>query len=379
MKLQLNKRLVEGLEPSADRYYIHDARQPGLSVAVHPSGEKSFVFLKKLHGRSRRLTIGKFPQVTVEIARKKAQQFVADIARGGDPFQERAEKRHADTLGGRWQSFLDDHVIPHCRPTTAQGYRYAWQHLEQWQNRKIHDIAEDEIRRWHVKLGQESPYAANRALTLLSSLFTHRNKNGPNPCKEIERFREESRDRYLQPEEMKPFLEALDREENQTFADCIRLMLFTGCRQADVCEMKWEHISLESRTWRIPRTKNNQPLTVPLTEAAMEVLARRKEASESQWVLPGKSPLGHITKPKSSWHRFLERAGIKNLRMHDLRRTFGSWQAAGGTSLHLIGKSLGHRSGKSTSVYAHVNLDPVRQSVEVATQAMLEAAKGGEK
>jgi integrase len=376
IKLALSKRVIEGLEPTAGRYYVHDVRQPGLTLAVHPSGEKSFVFLKKFRGRSRRLTLGKFPQLTLENARKLTAGHLASIARDEDPFADRRERRQASTVGELWDQYLREHVEPHCRPTTKINYKFAWKHLEHWRGRKANDLTISEVRAWHVKLGSESPYIANRSLVLLSSIFEYGAKDLPNPCRSVERFREVKRDRYLQPDEMPRFLEALDAEWNETFADCVRLMLFTGCRQSNVCEMRWDQVSFESRSWRIPRTKNNLPLTIPLTSAAMEVLERRKEhADGSPWVLPGKSPSGHITKPKSSWDRFLKRAGIENLRMHDLRRSYGSWMAAGGTSLHIVGKALGHESSKSTEGYAHVTMDPVRTAAEAATQAMLAAAR----
>jgi integrase len=94
------------------------------------------------------------------------------------------------------------------------------------------------------------------------------------------------------------------------------------------------------------------------------------------YVFPGgkKNQAGHLVSPKTAWERLCKRAGFDNLRMHDLRRTLGSYQAAGGASLTVIGKSLGHRSTASTAVYARLNLDPVRDSVNTAVAAMLAAA-----
>jgi len=82
----------------------------------------------------------------------------------------------------------------------------------------------------------------------------------------------------------------------------------------------------------------------------------------------------HITPPKKRWQNLLQRCGIDNLRIHDLRRSLGSWQAITGASLVIIGKSLGHKSADATMIYARLNTDPVRASVGAATSAMLEAA-----
>lgn len=138
--------------------------------------------------------------------------------------------------------------------------------------------------------------------------------------------------------------------------------------------MKWEQIDLEQREWRIPRTKNEDPQIVTLTEEAIFLLKQRQTIATGEFVFPGSGCTGHLTEPKTGWRRILKQAGISNLRIHDLRRTLGSWQARTGASLAIIGKSLNHKSPQATAVYARLDLDPVRVSVEKATKAMLEAA-----
>jgi integrase len=143
--------------------------------------------------------------------------------------------------------------------------------------------------------------------------------------------------------------------------------------------MRFADLNLAEATWRIPVTKNGQALTVHLTAEALEILRRRQAASGgSPWVFPGgkKNQAGHLNSPKGAWARICKRAGLENLRMHDLRRTLGSWQAATGASLPVIGKSLGHKSQATTAVYARLNLDPVRASVDTAVAAMLAAVNG---
>jgi integrase len=127
---------------------------------------------------------------------------------------------------------------------------------------------------------------------------------------------------------------------------------------------------------RLPDTKSGDPVTIHLAKPALEILARRVlNADGCPWVFPGgkKNRAGHLVDPKGAWTRLLTASGLKDLRMHDLRRSLGSWQAAGGASLQVIGKSLGHKSQQSTAVYARLNLDPVRTSVNGAVEAMLAA------
>jgi integrase len=172
------------------------------------------------------------------------------------------------------------------------------------------------------------------------------------------------------------FFRALAKEENETLRDYVLLSLFTGARQANVLGMKWEEIDFRGGVWHIPETKNGTPHLIPLTSESMAILRRRKDQANTldEFVLATTNKLGHLSHPKTGWKRILKRAGIKNLRMHDLRRTLGSWQAATGASLTVIGKTLNHKSPTSTAIYARLTLEPVRTAVDTATKAILAAA-----
>lgn len=110
----------------------------------------------------------------------------------------------------------------------------------------------------------------------------------------------------------------------------------------------------------------------------MAIMVILEKYGKQEWVFEGPGVTGHLMEPKAGWKRILDRASIKDLRLHDLRRTLGSWQAATGANSFMIGRSLGHKSSQSTAVYARLNIDPVRDSVEKATQAMLQTIKKGE-
>lgn len=159
------------------------------------------------------------------------------------------------------------------------------------------------------------------------------------------------------------------------------MSLLTGARRSNVLAMRWEDISFERAEWRIALTKNGTPQTVTLSPEAVGILGNRMPVETAGYVFPGLGKHGHLVEPIKGWKRILERSGIQNLRIHDLRRTLGSWQAKTGASLSIIGKSLNHKSPSTTAIYARLDLDPVRESVERATDAMLVAAgrkPGGE-
>jgi integrase len=140
--------------------------------------------------------------------------------------------------------------------------------------------------------------------------------------------------------------------------------------------MRWKDVFLARTEWQVPRTKNGTAQTIPLSAEAVKILERRAEdaPSGSVFVFPGEGKSGHLVEPKKGWQRVLARACIEDLRLHDLRRTLGSWQAKTGASLAIIGKSLNHKNTQTTAIYARLDLDPVRESVARATAAMLTAA-----
>ena len=136
--------------------------------------------------------------------------------------------------------------------------------------------------------------------------------------------------------------------------------------------MRWADIDLDNLLVYFADTKNKTPLQVPLTSHAAILLRDMKKTAVSEWVLPSStSASGHYEEPKKSWQKLLARAGIENLRLHDLRRTLGSYQAISGASLAIIGKSLGHKSPAATQIYARLSVDPVRDSMQKTTDKML--------
>jgi integrase len=143
--------------------------------------------------------------------------------------------------------------------------------------------------------------------------------------------------------------------------------------------MRWEDVSVDRGEWRLKTTKNGAPQTVTLSPQVVEILRDRMSLELTGFVFPGRGKTGHLAEPKKGWQRILSSAGLGDLRIHDLRRTLGSWQAKQGASLAIIGKSLNHKNQNTTAIYARLDLDPVRESVNGANTAMFEAGglKGG--
>ena len=133
--------------------------------------------------------------------------------------------------------------------------------------------------------------------------------------------------------------------------------------------MRWQDVDLANAVWRLPMTKNGSPHTVPLMQEALEILESRKGV-DATWVFPGTGETGHLVEPKKSWERLRRDSGLLDLRLHDLRRTMGSWQTREGVSLSMVGKTLGHKSLQATQIYARSDLEPVRAAMDKALRSL---------
>lgn len=379
-KINFTKAALDALSlpTSGKRGYYYDIKLRGLGISITSTGAKSFIVYRWVSGKPERVTLGRYPDLSIEQARRMASEVNATIAKGENPNDKRRADRAEITLETLFTEYLDRHAKVHkkaWKEDEAQFKRY----LTSWAKRKLSTIKKLDIQKLHQEIGRDKGhYAANRLLALLSTLFNKANEFGlcdkTNPTLGIKKFHERSRDRFLQQDELPRFFEALAQEPSDLIRDYFLLSLLTGARRANVQAMSWDEINLERAEWYIPITKNKTSQTVPLTEEAVMILKRRKETAVSKYVFPSTGHKGHLTEPKKGWQRILECAGIDNLRIHDLRRTLGSWQARTGASLAIIGKSLNHKSPQATNIYARLDIEPVRASVEKATKAMFSAA-----
>jgi integrase len=363
---------------TSNRAYFYDAKVRGLALAVTPRGKKVFVLYRKVAGRPERIALGAYPDLTIEQARGKAEALNSKIAMGENPAVRLRALRDEDTLGDLFAAYAEHHGKR--MKTWAEHERRFRLYLYPWRLRKLSDIRRLDVVTLHKRIGDSrGPYAANRLVEMLSAMFNRNREwgwDGQNPASGVRAFTERKRSRFLEGDELTPFFTALAQEPNETIRDFILLSLLTGARRRNVESMRWEEIVWERATWIIPATKakEDQPIDVALSAVAFRILEIRKADSTSEWVFPGNGRTGHLVEAKATWTRVVKRAGLTDLRLHDLRRTLGSWEAATGASLAIIGKTLGHQDGSpATKVYARLNLDPVRVAVTRATAAMLTA------
>jgi integrase len=363
--------------PGKDRAWVHDAKTSNLCFMKTASGGSAYYWYGKVSGRPIRYRLGD-GTLAVEVARKLALEVAGKVAKGVNPQAEKQQARGSMTFGELFAWFMESHAKKLKRTWRKDQLRYNM-HLAHLANRKANSITRRDIGALHAKIGATAPGSANRVLSLLSSVYNRARATGlelDNPATGVRHYPEHQRERFLQPAEMQRFLEALEAEPSQLWKDFFQVCLFTGARRENCLSMRWDELDLDGGAWRIPgkKFKTGQPQTIHLPAVAVEILKRRVD-NRSPFVFPGTGKSGHICEPKKAWRTILERAGLKDLWIHDLRRSLGSWMAATGANLSTIGKSLGHQQVSTTQRYARLNLDSVKAGVDLAVAAMLATAK----
>lgn len=381
MRTELNftKKSVEGLpyEKGDRRKEYYDTQVRGLAIRVSKAS-KRFVFVKNHHGRIKRVSIGAFPEASIHFARKKALEIHQQFNSGVDPLSDKRQARQELTFGELFHRFYENYSKIHKKSHKQDWNMYHAYLKQSWGAKRLTSITREDVAQLHTRLGMENgEFTANRVHELIRTMYnraTDWELTDNNPATRIKRFKERSRERFLSEGELKRFVQALEKEPSKDARDLFTVMLFTGARKTETLAMEWAHIDLFRKDWSIPDGKNGDIQRINLTPPAIDVLESREQ--NSKFVFQSESATGHMVDPKKAWKRILERAGIKELRMHDLRRTFGSYQALAGSSLQLIGKSLNHKSLEATVVYARLVDDAVVASANAGVQKMQEVLNG---
>jgi integrase len=423
--INFTKESLAALQPAKKGFDTYrDKQEKGLIVTVTAKGVKTYYLLRKIEGKSYRIKIGRFPDLNAKEARELAGGYKNQIAKGVNPAEEKKKLSNEITFKELFDKYIEEyakHNTKSWKDDIAEMDRKA-KHLY---TTKISKIKKEDISKLFNQLTiTTGKGGANRFLDRLRAVFNKAIRDwgweGINPAAGITKHKQKSRDRYLTKEEMPHFFNALHEEENEKITDYIWLCLLTGARKTNVLEMCWQDISFANETWHIPDTKNDDPQLVPLVPQAFDILKKRFDNKKSsKWVFESKtSATGHLEEPKKVWARIKQSAtykiwlndmdlreyievvkkdspknasllnlfeairskakkdkthlptGLMDLRLHDLRRSLGSWMAHTGASQYIIGKGLNHRSQKSTAIYARLSIDPVRESMKDAVNLM---------
>jgi integrase len=393
MKARLNKTSVEAIASGPKDIYAWDDRTPGFGVKITPAGGRIYVLKYRADGAQRWLVLGRHGDVTLDQARTKAIKLRGVVADGKDPARIRDEHTTEPTLEELADRYLAEYAEPHKKPRSVEEDRRNLKlHVRpELGALKVSAVARQDVLKLHHKM-RATPGAANRVQALLSKMFGLAEEWGirpenSNPCRRIKKFEERSRERFLTTEELQRLggtLEAAEREgEHPSGIGIIRLLLFTGCRLSEILTLQWLFVDTERSCLRLPDSKTGAKV-VRLGAPALDLLSGLPRFA-SPFVFPSArrattSPdglrrvgAGHFVGIERIWQRVRARAGLEDVRLHDLRHTFASWSVMGGATLHMTGALLGHRQAGTTMRYAHLAEDPVQAAAERVAGTIAEA------
>jgi integrase len=406
-RILFNDKALGELKPAAKgkRVYYYDKKVEGLGISVTDAGGKTFIVYRWFKGKPYRLTLGKFnanaeqshdfekdPLSVVfqkdvwlnsEQARRVARIVVAELDAGKDVKAQRDDVLGELTFGQLFTLYVEQYAKLQTKrwQDTEENYR---RYFSRWEGVVVSEITQRELQLWVNDLAKTiGKHTANRQYDTMRAVFSwgmrkQHIKLQQNPCIGVDRFTTKHRERFVLPgDEFERLAISINAEKESLIRDFFWMCLFTGARRSNVLAMRWDQINLDLHTWTIPETKNGDSQSIALTTDAMALLRKRMadQKKDKEWVFPSDSKSGHFVSPKTAWKRIIERAEIEDLRIHDLRRTVGSYMAIQGVSPTIIGKALGHRSPQATAIYARLTQDPVRQALESVQAALTDPTK----
>jgi integrase len=405
-RILFTAKTIERLSiPKAGRTTVYDTHRDanGLALRLDSNGKRTYFWFRSVLGKPIFRSLGSFEATSIDEARNRARKNTAKLQawrekeyQGPNPFE---ESEGVPTFGNLIDQYIAKRITMHAARGEKAAADYKWINKKylsgDWQERKVSTITDADIRKLHRQITKDNgPVTADRVYQFIRACFYWGHEKEKiltsNPAaRAVEMNGCKPRERFLDGDELAKLFGAMRKIErtNRDLCDFIKVALWTGARRSDVLSARWADVKLADNVWNIPSSKGDTSYQCPLTPEAIEVFearAKRTLAGASAvvqenakvYVFPSDGASGHLIDMKRGWKNLLKKAGIENLRIHDLRRTQGSWQAASGVNLAIIGKSLGHKPGSTaTFIYSRLGLAPVQASMSAATAAMVEATK----
>ena len=357
------------------KHDIFDEGCKGLMLEIRPTGYKAYYLrYSDERGKQRQLKLADARDLTLEQARKKAEQFRVKIALGEDPRAEKAIRKTIPTFG----EFIRDRYLPY-----VDGYKKAaWsdrsylnnQILPVLKDKYLDQITRQDIIALHHGLRKKgyAPGTCNRSLILIRYAFNLAIKweipgVTVNPSKDVPLFDDSvKKERYLSQDETQRLYTAVQQSDNPMLQYIIPMLILTGARKREVLDAKWEDFDLERRQWRIPITKSGKPRHVPMSDGVLRLLAQVPRQEGCPYVFPNPKTGKPFLSVFKSWDTARNRAGLRDVRIHDLRHSFASFLVNAGRSLYEVQRILGHTQIKTTQRYAHLSQDTLIDAANVA-------------
>lgn len=388
--MHLTKREIDGFEyQGADnsRDIRWDDKPVGMGIRIYPSGRKAFVVsYRNANGVKRLTTLGDFGVLTLDEARKQARRALMSVDDKGDPVDDKRKQR-LEAKTGSVEAMFRAHVEartkdphrPMKRPESVLWYGDKFV-FPRFGTRPWRDVRRSEVREWHA--GIKSAYNSNRSLQALRAAYywrlwqeddsagnRKRESDTRNPCAGIDMRPETRRQVRLELAELPKLEAAIDAETDDPYLGAFfRFVLATGCRRSEALKVLWRDVTASDVTFR--DTKGGSDHSVPLSNYAVTLLKGLPRLNDNPYVFVGRVPGTHLVAPSKAWQRIRKRAGIEHVRIHDLRRTFGSWLGDAGFTSKQIGATLGHKSDITSRVYMALGEKSTRAAVDAVEQLM---------
>jgi integrase len=373
----ITKRFVESIVPDPIKTLKYwDTSLKGFGVVVLPSGRCTYCIQYRNQNRVlKRLKIGVHGQITTEEARALARKHLSSVVHGEDPSVRKQQTSELNALHDLAKEYLERHAQHKRTKSLKEDYNLLNRLiLPRLGALKVAQITRRDIETFHLYLGK-TPYQANRALALLSKMFSLAVSWGwrqDNPVTGIKKYPEEKRDRWLNQEELDRVWSVLDKHASHPTSYLFKLLLLTGARKGEMMQATWDQFDLKAGVWTKPShvTKQKKKEHLPLSEKALAILQTLKSSQQegSPYLFPGRVAGEPIKEIKTFWKTVLKEANLTHVRIHDLRHTHASHLVSSGLSLSIVGKLLGHTQTSTTQRYAHLADEPLRQAAEIFGQ-----------
>lgn len=383
---KITKAAVENL---GAHEILRDTELSGFGVRSRANTFSYFV-QKKVGGRRGRVqwvTIGRHGSPwTAETARKRANQLLLQMANGSDPAERKRNARLSASFDDVQKRFMEEYG-PKLKERTRTEYQRLLDNVitPRFRNRQMADIERSDVSKLHARMS-DVPARANFALSVMSRVFSWAEENGyelagGNPCSKIAKYRLGKRERYLTAEEYQRLGVAIAYFEKTGelgiyTAAALRVLMLTGARLNEILTLKWSYVRLDKECLFLPDSKTGEK-TIRLGDAAIEVLKGIPRVEGNLFVMVGHVHGTHLVNLHKSWDLVRKKAGLADVRIHDLRHSFASVAADSGASLPMIGGLLGHAEPQTTARYVHLvdrHLHELNQRVDQAIGSALTAA-----
>lgn len=375
----LTKRTIDQAKPGTT---LWDRELPGFGIRTTPAGTKSFIYqYRMLNQRQGKTTIGGFPGLTVDQARKLAREYAAMVERGESPSDVKRSIRTAATVRDLAERYCGSYAITNnLKPTVVRDARSLLNRyvLPSLGTRKAAEVRSSEIEAVVGNARQNiGKSQANKLIAVLKKMFNLAIDDDAalvNPVR-VKKTAEDQRYRFLSHVEVCGLLNACDQYADQHAADAVRLLLFTGARLQEVLKAEWCQFDLVKGVWLKPsahtKTKRQHRLMLPSNVVALLITMRARDPV-TPFLFPGRSGTKPRADLKRPWTDIVTMAGLKDVRKHDLRRTTATFMASTGADLHTVGKALGHTQVSTTARYAWIFDERQAEGLSRAVGAMID-------